>query len=269
MSMDVICPSCGFRNPPGQQNCDSCNYPLGSLASRPEHGGPSSGETRGVAGAPAYEAPRRELRRPQRRGAPMQGQSMWLWLLFGTVAAAVLIWTAIDANRKRAVESRVEGSNPAQQTLADAARTALAADSTNVEAHLTLANVLYDTGNWSEAIVHYRTVLRRDPARVPAMVDLGVCYYNLGETKRAEELFQQAVKLDPHQAVALFNLGIVNERHGDVGPALQYYRRALDSAPTDELKSAIEAAIQRTSPPAAKPPSSGSAPRTNTRPGGK
>lgn len=272
MAKDVICPSCGFRNPPGQESCSSCNYPLGSLATRPASvEAPLPDDPPSVAGAPAYEAPRRELRRPQRRGAPMQGQSVWLWLLFGTFAAGILIWTAIDANRKRNVASPVEGSSQDQQKMANAARDALAADSTSVEANLVLANVLYDTGNWGDAIVHYRAVLRRDSTRVPPLVDLGVCYYNLGDTNQAEQLFHKALSLDPHQPIALYNMGIVNERRGDVAAAVKFYHQALESAPTEELKSAITAAVERTSQPAGKPPrpSSGAASGGGARPGGK
>ena len=253
MSMDVICPSCGFRNPPGLDSCSACNYPFEPL--KPPRQELPSGDEPGVAGAPSHESPRRLLRRPQRRAAPMQGQSMWLWLLFGTIGAVVLIWTAIDANRQRIVATPVEGSSAAQQTMADSARAHLAADSTNVEAHKALANVLYDTGHWDEAIVHYRAVLRRDSTDVPAMVDMGVCYYNLGDTKTAEQLFQKALTLDPHQAIALFNLGIVNERLGKTAEALKYYHRALESEPTEELKTAIVTAVKRTSEQGAAAPS--------------
>jgi Flp pilus assembly protein TadD len=177
----------------------------------------------------------------------MQGQSVWLWLLFGTFAAGLLIWTAIDANRKRSAPAPVAGSSPEQQKMVDEARTAIASDSTNIEAHTALGNVLYDTGNWSEAIVHYRAVMRRDSTRVPPMVDLGVCYYNLGETPQAEQLFLKALTLDPNQPIALFNLGIVSERKGRPDEARAFYDRALKNAPSEELHHAVEDAIARVS----------------------
>jgi tetratricopeptide (TPR) repeat protein len=261
MAMDVICPSCGYRNPPGGDSCESCNFPLTPTARNVESSAEPAGGS--VAGAPAYEPPRRRLVRPQRRGAPLQGQSMWLWLLFGTFAAGLLVWTAIDASRKRATPPPVAGSNNDQQHLADQARTALAADSSDIEAHLALANVLYDTGNWDEAIVHYRAVLRRDSTRVSPIVDLGVCYYSLGDADQAEGLFQRALRLDPHQPVALFNMGVVNERRGEAARALEFYHRALQNAPSDEMKATIVTAVQRTSqlsgkkPPPLTPPAGG------------
>ena len=254
MSRDIICPSCGFRNPAGLSSCTSCNFPFSAeLRGIDADEEPTRAEASGASGVPTY-APRRALRRPPRHGMPAQGQSMWLWLLFGTFAAALLVWTAIDANRKRELPGPVEGSNADQQKLADAARAALAADSTDIDAQTSLANVLYDTANWSEAIVHYRAVLRRDSTRVAPMVDLGVCYYNLGQTQQAEALFRKALTLDAHQPIALFNMGIVSERRGNTEEALQYYHRAVENAPNEELKNAIFAAVQRTSQKAGKSP---------------
>lgn len=263
MAMDVICPSCGFRNPPDATACGSCNYPLTPLARGADAGEPAPGAS--LAGAPSYEPPQRQLTRPQRRAAPLQGQSVWLWLLFGTFAAGVLIYTAINANRQRAVEAPVAGSSNEQQQTVDRAHEALAADSTNVEAHLALANVLYDTANWDDAIVHYRAVLRRDSTRVPVIVDLGVAYYNLGDSKQAEQLFRRALELDPHQTIALYNLGIVSERRGEMARALEYYHRALETAPPEELKGAIVSAVERTSQQAGKR----APPLTQSPPAGK
>jgi Tfp pilus assembly protein PilF len=100
------------------------------------------------------------------------------------------------------------------------------------------------------------------------MVDLGVCYYNLGQTIDAQQLFQKALSIDPHQPIALFNMGIVNERQGSTKEALEYYHRALDAAPTEELRSSIMAAVQRMSGKAGAAPPAGS-PQIGGAPAGK
>lgn len=245
MLEDVICPSCGYRNSGGASACDSCNFPLelpplaAAAADRPS-GAP------GPAGSTEFPRPN-TLRRPQRRGSPLQGQSVWLWLLFGTFAAGILVWTGIQSfrDRNQIQTHAIAGSNPQQQSYADSARAALAADSTNIGAQIALANVLYDTGNWDEAIIHYKAALRRDSTRVAPMVDLGVCYYNLGAARDAEALFHQALRIDPRQPIALFNLGIVSDRRGETAVAQKYYRDALEHAPSDEFKATITAAMQR------------------------
>jgi len=181
---------------------------------------------------------------------------MWLWLLFGSFAAILLIWTAVQTFRKSnaPVVTPVAGVTPEQQAVVNAARAEIARDSSNVEAHHSLANVLYDTGNWDQAIVEYRAVLRRDSTRVPAMVDLGVCYYNLGDTPQAEQQFHHALALEPGQPVALFNLGIVSERHDRFAEALRWYHQAMEHAADPGLRESIAQAVQRTAARAGKQP---------------
>ena len=268
MLTDVICPSCGFRNPPGLESCSSCNFPFAPKTRGDDSDvEPTRAEQSGAGGVPTYAA-RRPLRRPPRSGAPVQGQAMWLWLMFGAFAAVAMILTGINSFRARnIVAAPVEGSSPEQQKMADAARKAIVADSTDLSANLALANVLYDTANWPEAIVHYRAVLRRDSTQEAPLVDMGVCYYNLGETQEAEGIFRKALLLDPRQPIALFNLGIVSERHGKTEEALQFYHRALETAPNDELKNAIVAAVKRASQAAGKTPPP--LPGSGVGPGGK
>jgi Flp pilus assembly protein TadD len=135
----------------------------------------------------------------------------------------------------------------------------LAKDSTNVTARIELANVLYDTGNWGEAIVHYKSALRLDPNRATTVVDMGVCFYNLGKFAEAESLFQHAIVLDPHQAVAMFNLGIIAEAQERWDEALVQYHRAMQSGPPEGMKAILEQHIQaamaktgKTPPPLAR-----------------
>jgi cytochrome c-type biogenesis protein CcmH/NrfG len=256
MTEPRICPDCGHRNPAEATSCERCNFPLGNEAgASPEAArpvpDPGAAAAAGTA-APASTLPAssggvptipRPARRPPRPRA-MAGQSVSLWLLFGTFCAVALIYTAVKANIDRA-HTPVEGAEPNQQQRVDELRDRLAKDSTDTAAHVALGNVLYDTRNWPDAIVEYRAALRRDSTQASVMVDLGVCYYNLGESREAERLFQQALRHDPHQPIALFNLGIVSEQHEQYDLALQYYHRALESSPPDEIQPTLVAAMQR------------------------
>jgi len=178
-----------------------------------------------------------------------------LWLIFGTVGVAVVLWTGIQGHRQNA-NRPVEGSSPQQQDRADALFEALARDSNSVDTHRMLGDVLYDTANWSQAIVHYRAAIRRDSSQVAAIVDLGVCYFNLGRPDEAERHFLIALAKDPAQNVALFNMGIVNESRDDSEAALSYYHRALQGGPPEQMKevlhqriSALMQKLGRTPPP--------------------
>jgi hypothetical protein len=79
---------------------------------------------------------------------------------------------------RRAAGRRLE---PAPEA-ANALFTELARDRTT-RVRRQLADLFYDTANWSEAIVQYRAVIRRD-SLATAMVDLGVCYHNLSRPDR-------------------------------------------------------------------------------------
>ena len=164
---------------------------------------------------------------------------MQLWLFAGAAVVLGIVYFAAQGFWHSNLVP-VAGAQPEQQQRADLARTALERDSTNLAARLDLANVLYDTGNWSEAIVHYRSAERADPHRSTTVVDLGVCYYNLSQFAAAESLFHRALEIDQHQVFALFNLGIVAESQQRWDQALEFFHRALQSSPPDAMKAPLE-----------------------------
>jgi tetratricopeptide (TPR) repeat protein len=245
MSETIRCPGCGRDNPAGSESCSGCNFPL---ASEPAPAGKAPGAApTAPAGAddsgPVIVRRMRPVR--PRRPQPANSMSVALWLLFGTFCAVVVVVVAIQGYNKNNVAPAVEGSSPDQQKAADQLRATLERDSTNIQARVELANLLYDTGNWSEAIVHYRSALAMDSTQIHVIVDMGVCYFNLSATREAENLFQLALRRDKNQAVALFNLGIVNQQRGDHKAALGYFHRALVSGPPQEMKTALMDAMKR------------------------
>jgi cytochrome c-type biogenesis protein CcmH/NrfG len=246
MSELTRCPDCGHPNPPERTDCEACNFPLrGPAAAAPAGESPPEHE-------PQITIPR-PIHRARARRPPPSNTPLTLWLVFGVIAAAAVVYIALQANLKRATPP-VEGSNASQQQAADEFRAAIAQDSTNVDAQIGLANILFDTANWPEAIQHYQIAIRRDSTHVHAIVDLGVCYYNMGNTEDAERLFQLALVRDPHQPIALFNLGIVNERRGDLDKALSFMHRALESSPPEEMRKPIMDAMERVQKATGKKP---------------
>lgn len=227
----ITCPDCGLRNPPGTRECLGCNYPLSEAAGPP---GPEGG-----AGKPFV--PKRPERPKRDRMEPV---AMRLWMVFGVLAAASVLYIALQENVKRATPP-VPGASAEQLQRADELRRELERDSTSVEARVALGNLLYDTANWSEAIRHYSFVVARDSTRVPVLVDLGVSYFNSGQAEVAEGYFRRALRHDPHQPVAHFNMGIVYENRKDSMAAMRAYHQALQSDPPEELKQEIIKAMQR------------------------
>jgi len=232
MSDTIRCPGCGQENPADAASCGHCNFPLQQA---PAAGVPPAIEPEIVI--------RRPVRRPRRPSA--NPNAMFLWMSLGLVVAALLVWQALDGFRKNNAVP-VAGASADQQREADSLRTVITRDSTNVEATIEYANVLYDTANWAEAARYYARGIARDSTRVTAIVDMGVCWYNQGETARAAELFELALAHDPAQPVALFNLGIVNERTGQDEAALKFFHRALESGGvSDEMKQQLVQHMQK------------------------
>ena len=240
---DPRCPSCGHVNEPDATHCAQCNFPLRETGGEPETA-PRDGRGRDK----PVEISMSRIRpiRPRRPTGPQQQLQLQLWVVLGGLAILIVLFTAWQGfKRNNPSEQAVAGANTEQQKDADIARAAIASDSTNVNAQIALANVLYDTANWPEAIVHYKSALRLDSTRVTTMVDMGVCYYNLSQTAEAEALFRKALTLDPNQPVALFNLGIVSENRQELQKALDYYHAAMRAGPPANMAQPLNDAMKR------------------------
>jgi cytochrome c-type biogenesis protein CcmH/NrfG len=256
MTHDLRCPSCGHVNAADASHCTQCNFPLRESApaappsaAPPSAAPPSAPPPPAAKPEPPVEISMERIRpiRPRRPKSPEEVQQSQLWLILGGLAVIVLVlyvgWTGFRQNNSG--PTPIPGAAEAQEKEADAARAAIARDSTNVNAQIALANVLYDTANWPEAIVHYRSALRLDSTRVTTMVDMGVCYYNLAKPDEAEVLFRQALTIDPNQPVALFNLGIVAENREQYQQALDYYHKAMRAGVPDNVAQGLNAAMKR------------------------
>ena len=236
MSDSVICPGCGAENPAEAVACTRCNFPLAQTTPPVAAAAEEPAGTPSVAAAARPFDPGPRPKRPRRaRPNSMEPVQVQLWLVAGVAVVLGLVYFAAQGFWKSNIKP-VEGARPEQQQQADLARNTLAKDSTNLAARIALANVLYDTGNWSEAIIHYKSARRLDPARPTTLVDMGVCYYNLSQFAAAESLFQHAIALDPMQPVALFNLGIVAETQQHYEQALDFYHRSMQANPPDGMK---------------------------------
>jgi tetratricopeptide (TPR) repeat protein len=243
MSDAIHCPSCGHVNPAGSDSCSSCNFPL--IAP-----GAPVAASKPAPARPEDEAPVRIERplphRPRRRTAT-DPQSMAIWLIFGALAAASVIWFAFDKTLKNHQQAAVPGANEDLQKHANELMAAIAQDSTNVDARVAFADLLFDTGNWADAIVQYRSAIRQDSSRATAIVDLGVCYFNSSQPAEARRLFELALTRDPNNAQAYFNLGILAENQGQLEEALRNYHSAVRLNPPQQMMEPIATAVSRVS----------------------
>lgn len=90
-------------------------------------------------------------------------------------------------------------------------------------------------GDNEEALRHYRRA--REAGRDSAALhhNMGSAYYRLGRYEEARAAFMRAAGYPRMAAVSFYNLGRVADTVGDHDEALHWFRRARDSATSDEL----------------------------------
>ncbi len=152
------------------------------------------------------------------------------------------------------------GDLPAARASYEAA---VAADASNLDAHLGLATAAARAGDRATATRHYRRVLNLDPrnpsalAGLAALTDftrpdaverqlraditqspqnaglhftLGNVYASQGRWNEAQAAFFESYRLEPDNADTLHNLAVSMDQLGQAKLAADFYRRALDAA---------------------------------------
>jgi tetratricopeptide (TPR) repeat protein len=123
-------------------------------------------------------------------------------------------------------------------------RSVLAEDPDNLAANIAMANALYDSGQWRDAIPYYDRALQLNPHNADVITDKGTCYRNLGMTDEAVRDYRLALRVEPTHQNALYNLGVVYAYdRKDFAKAITYWERLLEVAPkhpqADYLHSSI------------------------------
>lgn len=88
-------------------------------------------------------------------------------------------------------------------------RDILKKDPKNLQALISLGNILMDTGRFQEATVTYGKALELDPKNVDVRVDMGTCYRNIGKPDIAVAEYRKGIQINPNHLNAHRNLGVV------------------------------------------------------------
>jgi ribosomal protein L40E len=230
----AVCASCGQKNDPEADYCQSCGVRLGvGPATRPKS--PKGSKLGG---------------KPQEPG---QKKDPWPYIALVAIVAlvAVVVYTEWDTKPPAAAPPSSASQAPAAMPAApkispkeiEQAREAADANPRDASLRLRLANMQQDAGMFTPAIENYRKYLTVQPDSPDARVDLGVCYYNLGlsDTAHAMAHFTLAVKemrtaiqRNPAHQPAAFNLGIVFLQMGEFDSSNAWFRRTAGiNAQTD------------------------------------
>jgi protein O-GlcNAc transferase len=109
---------------------------------------------------------------------------------------------------------------------------ALDLDERYPQAHLRIAEALWEKQEHEQARRHYLAELRRNPGEVATLLDLGSLLMDMGRTEEAGEKFRRAIEHDPDSAAARFCHGrwlLASDRTREAEVSL---RRALTLDPT-------------------------------------
>ena len=137
----------------------------------------------------------------------------------------------------------------------------LSRNPSDVEAHLALANLYYDTDRPHRAVPAYQEVLKHRPDDPNVRTDLGTCFKRLGQLIKARDEYEYVLRNDPEHVQATFNLAVVSLFAGDNLRAAELWERVASLAPgtpiaEDSQKHAAEARLKMSEETGENAPSS-------------
>ena len=166
------------------------------------------------------------------------------------IASTLLIFAVVGCQKKEEPKQQFEfpsGSAGPVQSMEQVKllKEAVAKDPKNVDAWISLGNMMMDTSRFSEAADAYEKALAIDPRNVDVRVDMGTCYRNMGNPDMAAKAYRKALELNPQHLTAHKNLGIVLAYDlKDTASAVKEFEAALAIAPNapdaDQLRQKIQ-----------------------------
>ena len=110
---------------------------------------------------------------------------------------------------------------------------ALEATSGHPMVHFVLADALFDKGEVSQAIKHFKKAIEIQPNLAEAHNGLGFVYAKQGKADAAIAEFAKALKIKPNLASAHCNLGFVFIARGETDKAISHLSKAVEIDPSN------------------------------------
>ena len=168
------------------------------------------------------------------------------WLIRGSQPPA-----ALAADQPGSASAATTNEQPTPQQLKKMADTQAApllaelkSDSKNPELLAKIANIYYDTQQYSEAISYYERALQAQPANTSIRTDLATAIWYTGNADGAIAEFNKALAYEPDKANTLFNLGVVKwQGKMDINGAVAAWQKLLATNPNYENKQKVQELI--------------------------
>jgi cytochrome c-type biogenesis protein CcmH/NrfG len=166
------------------------------------------------------------------------------------IVVFVLFSLIIAGCQQQKEESKPKPQVPAgtiqTQDALKLAQEAVKADPKNVNAWITLGNILMDTSRFTEAVDAYQKALEIDPKNADVRVDMGTCYRDSGKPDIAVKEYRKALEINPNHALAHMNLGVVLAYDmKDKTQAIKEFEKYLQLAPNAPNAGQIRQEVQR------------------------
>ncbi|MCJ7535269.1 MAG: tetratricopeptide repeat protein [Anaerolineales bacterium] len=126
-----------------------------------------------------------------------------------------------------------QGDINAIDKAAEESRTAMALDPTLLESRRARGYVLWNTGNFVEAIQEYNAALAINDKIADLHLALGYNYYLISEYDQAVQAYLQAYALNPGDPTPAYEISRTYATVGDFSQAVQYADQAVKTNPED------------------------------------
>lgn len=267
---NIVCPSCGARQPAGGDACSVCGFEFSKEAkSVPGAAVPAStaqgtGKFCPSCGTPTVAGARfcancgtpltKGAARPAATGgasAPankMQSKTIMVALgVIVVIVAGIAILTNALRDTPPATNPKqpvMTGEAPKQEpkmlsqdqmNAIEAFKKSVAENPNDTLALLHLANTLYDVENFREAIPYYASYLKINGTNPDVRVDYAYCLFRGGENEKAVEEIKKAIKINPKHQTAFFNLAIIYFTMNQMEEGTTWLQKCIDVDSTSRV----------------------------------
>ena len=207
----MICTNCDHELPKGAKFCPECGQEV---------------ESAGLSKSTKTKIPGEKT--------PLFSNTAHAFAFIGAavVAALIIIFMILDSNRqaieeKKKISSDASGIPEEIRVLLEK----LAADPDSVPLNIEVANLLFDHGQFDQAIPFYQKAIQGDPENIAIQIDMAVCYFNLRQFDQALVEMEKALALDPKHPKGLFNMGIIYFNLKDFDKVREYWNILFEAHP--------------------------------------
>lgn len=163
------------------------------------------------------------------------------------VFAAVVLASFASCGKKEAPRGG-EGEPINLNALSDIEhyKAILAKDPDNLQAHINIGNLYFDTKQDLLAIEHYRKALELDPKNGNVRTDMAIALRRTGNPDKAVEELKKVISTDPRHAQSRYNLGIILiHDKGDIEGGVRAWEALLENVPNYPYRDQLKAEITR------------------------